>query len=141
MFLENDKKNNLSLKWSNVKDNKNTEDVLVGKPTEINYSSGDENTPRHSEYIKMKYLQQTLNSMNAFLLSLLMSYVGSWFKLLRISWYRSIKPFQTNLKLVIKKYLCSLHESFPRVDSSSNDVMLIETSKYISSYNINSISF
>ena len=89
----------------------------------------------------MKYFQQTLNSINAFLLLLVMSYVGSRFKLLRISWYIIMKLFRTNLKLVIKKYLCSFNESFPRVDSSSNDLILIEISKYISSYNFNSISF
>ena len=52
-----------------------------------------------------------------------------------------MKPFRTNLKLVINNYLCSVHKSFPEVDSSSNDVMLSENSKYICSYNFNSISF
>ena len=46
-----------------------------------------------------------------------------------------------NLELVIKKYLCRLNEYFPGVDSSYNNVMLSETSKYICSYNLNKISF
>ena len=86
-------------------------------------------------------MQQNLNSINDFLMSLVMSYVGSWFKLLRISWYRIMKPFVTNLKLVINKYLCRLNESFPGVDFYSNFFVSIEISKYISSYNLNSITF
>ena len=50
-----------------------------------------------------------------------------------MSWYRSMKPFQTNLKLVINKYLFNLNENLPGVDSVSNDVILSETSKYICS--------
>ena len=61
--------------------------------TEISYSYEDEKPPNYSEDGQMKYLQRTLNLMNAFLLSLLMSYVGSRFKLLRMSWYRSMKQF------------------------------------------------
>ena len=52
-----------------------------------------------------------------------------------------MKPFITNPELVIKKYLCSLHEYFPGFDSSLNDIRLSEISKYIYSYNFNSISF
>ena len=44
-----------------------------------------------------------------------------------------MKPFWTDMELVINKYLRSLHEYFPGVDSSYNYVMLSETSKYISS--------
>ena len=62
----------------------------------------DEVRPRkHSEDGQMKNLVQTLNLMNSFLLLLVMSYMGSRSKILRISWYSSIKLFQTNLKLVI----------------------------------------
>ena len=46
-----------------------------------------------------------------------------------------MKPFQTNLELVIKKYLCSWNDSFPGVESSSNDQMLSGTINYISFYN------
>ena len=52
-----------------------------------------------------KYLQYTLNSINPFLLSLLMLSVGSRHKLLHISWYKNMKPFRTNLKFVIKIFL------------------------------------
>ena len=55
-----------------------------------------------------------------------------------MSWYSSMKPFRTNLKLVINKYLCILHYYLPGFKSSSNSVMLIETSRNISSYNFNS---
>ena len=115
--------------------------VWVLKFTEIIYSSEDENQPKYREDSQMKYFQQTLNSINAFLLLLVMSYVGSRFKLLRISWYIIMKLFRTNLKLVIKKYLCSLHESLPRVDCSSNDGMLSEMSKYLCLYNSSTIRF
>ena len=78
--------------------------------------------------------------MNALIILLVMSCVGSQLELLRISWYKNIKTFRINMKLVMKKYLCSLYEYLPGVDYSSNDVMLIEMSKYISSYNLNTIS-
>ena len=84
---------------------------------------------------------KTLNSMNAFCLSLVMSYIGSQFKWLWMSWYKTMKPFQTHLKLVIKKYLFRFHESFLGVKPSSNYLMLSEMSEYISSYNFKSISF
>ena len=70
-------------------------------------NSQDENPHLHSEARKIKYLQQTLNSINAFSMSLVMSNVGSRFKLLRMSWYRSMKTFRTNLKLVVKKTIVS----------------------------------
>ena len=47
---------------------------------------------------KIKYLQQILNSDNGFLLLLVMSYVGSRFKLLRMYCYKSMKPLSTKLK-------------------------------------------
>ena len=89
----------------------------------------------------MKDLKQTLNSIDEFLMSLVMSYVVSKFKILSISWYISMKKFLTNMKLVINKYLCRLNESFPGVDFYSNFFVSIEISKYISSYNLNSITF
>ena len=89
----------------------------------------------------MKDSQKNLKSMNDFLLLLVMSYVVSQLKLLSMSWYRNMKPFLTNLKLVIEKYLCIFPESFLKIDCSSNDLMLSELGKYIYSYNFNSISF
>ena len=41
-----------------------------------NYESEDEKPHRHSEAEQTKYLKQTVNSMNDFLPSILMSYVG-----------------------------------------------------------------
>ena len=69
--------------------------------------------------------------MNAFLMSLVNKYMGSRLKLLMMSWYRSMKQFRTNLKLVMNKYFCILHEYFHQDNSSSNDFMLSEISKYI----------
>ena len=86
--------------------------------------SGDENPPRHSEYKQPKYLQKHLNSINSFLLSLVVSYVGYRFKLLRMFWYKSMKPLRTKIKLVINKYLCFMYADFPGVDSSDDDVIL-----------------
>ena len=59
--------------------------------------------------------------MNSFIISLVVSSVGSQLKILSMSWYKSIKPFQNNLKLVIKKYLCSGNDPLPGVEYSSND--------------------
>ena len=52
-----------------------------------------------------------------------------------------MKPFWMNLKLVIKKYLCSLYEYFPGIEYYSKDVMLSEMSKYICLYNFNTNIF
>ena len=104
---------------SNVKDTKIIEDFLVENIMETKYEFEDEKPTHHSDTRKIKYLQQTLISIKAFLLLLVMSYVGSRCILLRLSWYLSMKPFITNLRLVKEK-----HDYFPGVDSSSNDVML-----------------
>ena len=79
---------------------------------EIVYSYEDETPNKYSEDVKINHLKQTLNSIIAYLLLLVISYAESWFKLLRISWYRNMKPVWTNLKLVINKYLCILHKYF-----------------------------
>ena len=47
----------------------------------------------------------------------------------------NMKPFRDNFGLVIKKYLCSLHDSFPVMESISNEQALSGMSKYNSSYN------
>ena len=52
-----------------------------------------------------------------------------------MSWYNSMNPFGYNLELVIKKYLCILHDSFPGIDYSSNYQLLSGIGKYNSSYN------
>ena len=66
----------MSLTLSNVKDTKNIEYFFVEHITEILYSYEDGNPLKYSEDGKMKDLQQTLNSINDFLLSLVISYVG-----------------------------------------------------------------
>ena len=66
----------------------------------------------------------TLESINALIISLVMSYVGFHFKLLQMSWYKSMKPFRMNLKLVMKIYLGEIHDSFTDFDSSYNYVLL-----------------
>ena len=67
---------------------------MVVNITEIHYEYEDENPLCHSEDGKSKYLQQTLKLMNDFLLLVSMSYVVSRFKLLRMSWYISMKPLK-----------------------------------------------
>ena len=59
---------------------------------------------------------------------LMIPFVGSQYNLLRMSWYKNMKPFRKNLKFVIKKYLRDIHYTFPGVGSSNNDLMLGETS-------------
>ena len=51
---------------------------------ENRYEYDGGNVPCQSEYGQLKCLQQTLNKNNDFILSLVMSYVGSRFKLLRM---------------------------------------------------------
>ena len=58
-----------------------------------------------------------------------------------MSWYTSMKPFRTNLELVMIKYMCSWYDSIPRVEYSLNDQMLIGMSKYVCFYNFIPISF
>ena len=95
-----------------------------------------EQLPEHSEDGKNKYLKKTLNSINAFLLYLVKSFVGSWFKILRTLWYTNMKTFQNNLYLVLKKYLFSWHDPLPGVESSSSYQVLSGIMiNYISSYN------
>ena len=79
--------------------------------------------------------------MNSFLLSLVISYVVSRLKLLKMSWYRNMKLFWTNMKLVMNKYLYSWNEYLPVFDSYSNYIMLSEIIKYIYCCNLNPISF
>ena len=126
------------MKFSNYTNIKNIEDLLVNN-TEEYMSESDEPKPhKFSEYSQNKYLCQNLNSMHAFLPSLVMLFVGSQLKILRMSWYSSMKPFKTNLNLSIKKYLLRWHQSLPEVDHYSNDTMLSVMSKYIYYYNFNS---
>ena len=55
---------------------------------------------KHSEEGQYKYDKKTINSIDAFLLLLLVSYVGYCFKLFKMSWYKMMKKFLTNFKLV-----------------------------------------
>ena len=130
----------VSMTLSNVIDTKKIADFLVGNITKTQYKSKDENPPRHSEARKIKDLQKILWYINEFLMLLIFPYVVSQFKIIRMYLYSNMKPFQTNLKWVIKKYLCGLHESFPGGGYASYYFMLSETSKYIFSYNFNTIS-
>ena len=93
------------------------------------YGSDYEKPLKHSEAGQIKCLKQTLNSNNAFVLLVLMSYMESRLNLLLLSWYKSMKSFRTNIKLVKGKYLCVMHDSFLGVDSSYNDIMLSGMSK------------
>ena len=97
--------------------------------------------PKHSEFCQFKYLNLTLNSINLFLLLLVISFLRSQFKTLRMSWYKIMKPFRDILELVINKYFCSFNDSFPGVDSYSNDQVFSGISNYFSSYNYISILF
>ena len=68
-----------------------------------------------------KFDDEYFNIMNSFLVSLVIYFVGSRFKFLRMSWYKCMTPFQHHLNLVIKKYLCPFHDSFPVIDYKSNE--------------------
>ena len=72
------------------------------------------------------------NLINTFILSLIISFVASRFKLLSMSWYKCMTPFRYHLHLVINKYLCPYNDSFPGIDSKSNEDMLSVLIKYTS---------
>ena len=127
----------MSITFLHVKDNKNMENVMIENIIETNYEYKDEKPLRHSQYGKIKYLQQTLNSINNFLLLLMMSYVVSHIKLISMYWCESMRPLRTNLRLVMQEIFFSLHYSFPGSDSSSNNFMLNEMIKYICFYHFN----
>ena len=91
--------------------------------------------PKPSADVQSKYLENILNSMKSFLLSLEISFMGSQFKILRMSWYKSMKQFRDNLELVIKIYLCSLYYPFPGIDYVANEQVLSGMSKYNSYHN------
>ena len=66
-------------------------------------SESDEQKPRKfSEYFRMKYLGQNLNSMHVFIILLVMLFVEPRLKMLRMSWYSSLKPFQTKPEFIYK---------------------------------------
>ena len=67
--------------------------------------------------------------MNAFSLFLVIYFMGFRSKILRMSWYKCMTQFQDNLHLVIRKYLCHLHDSFPGIDYISNKQVLGGTSQ------------
>ena len=76
-----------------------------------------------------------LNSMNDFVLLLVIYFLGLRLKIFIIYWYISMNSFQDKLELVIKKYLCKFHDSFPGIDCISNEQVLIGMSKYNYSHN------
>ena len=78
---------------------------MVNSIEHYDYEYDKENPHKFSEDVQMKDLDQILNSRNAFILSLVILYVRSGLKILRISWYSSMTPFITNLEL-IKRYTC-----------------------------------
>ena len=66
------------------------------------YSESDnEKQHSHSEDEQLRNLKKTLNEIYAFLLSLVISYVVSRFKLLQMYWYKYMVSIHTKLKLVI----------------------------------------
>ena len=69
--------------------------------------------------------------MTTLLVSLVIYFVGSGFKLFRMSWYECMTPFQDHLHLVINKYLWTFHNSFPGIEDISNEEQLGGMSKYI----------
>ena len=91
--------------------------------------------PKPSAGNQFKYLKYNFNLMNAFPLKLLIYFLASRFNILRMSLYKSMKPFQDNLEEVIKKYFCSFHYSLTGTESTSNKKVLIGMRKYNSSCN------
>ena len=83
------------------------------------------------QLFRKKFDYESFNLMTPFLVSLVVSFVWSRFKLLRMSWYKCMTPFQYQLHSVIMKYLCTFHYSFPGIYNISNEILLSGMSKYI----------
>ena len=84
-----------------------------------------------AQLFREKNDHEYFNLMNPFLVSLVICFVGSQFKLLRMSWYKFMIPFWDHLHSVIKEYLCTFNDSFPGIDNISNEEPLSGMSKYI----------
>ena len=115
-FPKHKRKHNVSLNLWHEVNTKNIEYFMVDNKQEPWYDSKPsvDGKKQHFNY-------QYLNSMTIFILSLVIYFVGSWFKLLRMSWYKCMKPFRDNLQLAINKYLCPFHDSFPGIEYKSNE--------------------
>ena len=74
-FSVNYGKHNVSMILSNVKYIKNIEIFLVENIIAIYYESEGKSPSKYIKDVQIKYLKQTLNSMNAFFLLLVMSSV------------------------------------------------------------------
>ena len=70
---------------------------FINCQTYRNYTSG---------WLKKQFDFQYLNSTNKFLLFLVIYFVGSQFKILRMAWYKCMTTFRDNLQLFMNKYLC-----------------------------------
>ena len=68
------------------------------------------------DYLGKRFDDQYLKSITPFLLSLIISFLGSQFKILRMSWYKCMISFRDKLRLVMDKYLRQCHNSFPGID-------------------------
>ena len=122
-FPNHKRKHNMSLKLWHEVNTKELEYFLVDNKQELCYYSKP--SADGLKKIEFKYLK----SMNLFLLSLVIFCVGSWFKVLRMSWYKCMTPFLDSLQLVIKNYLCHWLASFPGIDYNSNKQVLSGISK------------
>ena len=109
-FSNHKRKHNVSLSLYHETNIKIIEFFLVDNKTEYFYESEVKVLQKTSVDIQLKYLKYILNSMNAFILSLVIYFLGSRFRILSMSWHKSKKTFRDNIELVMKKYLCSLHD-------------------------------
>ena len=92
----------IMLAWVYLILNRQKYNFLVEDPNEDNSDPQNELEFIQFEYQQLKRLIYTLNSIGSFLISLVISFVGSHFRLLRMYWYTDMKPFHKNLILVIK---------------------------------------
>ena len=74
--------------------------------------------------------------MTPFLVSLVIYFGGYPLKLLRMSWYKCMTSFRDKFQLVMKKYLCPFHDSFPGIteDEDGNSFELSYSENRIYNY-------
>ena len=125
-FLQYQQKPNMSLNICHEENTKKIDSFLVdNKPEPWNDSEPSAVVPK--KIVDYEYF----NLMTLFLVSLVISLVGYWFKIFRISWYKCMTPFIDHLHWVMNKYLCSFRKLLPGIDNILNEEPLSGMSKYI----------
>ena len=84
-----------------------------------------------AQMVKKKLEFEYLNSMTTLILPSIIYFVGSWLKILRMSWYRCMASFRDNFQLFIKNLFCHCHNSLSVIYYNPNKELLSVINKKI----------